>query len=1104
MLSQIASRYNSSALTQPFDRGTIDKLNGGPYTGTFGVKAPIFAIYAQNGAEAGTMGFPVTGEILLSSGMRQQAFERGAISYDPATLIATQQPPVASVAISTSASIAAGGSLQMPPGGTLPAQASLAAAGGIAVSGRPVTWTSSNTKVVQVQGTGTSVVLYAVGTGSATVTASAEGQSALLNVTVSSSYCCAIGQGSPTTAIQQAFQDAVSRDGLSVAIPTASGVTRIGAGYVQQLTGSSGATYLVGVADSSSAGYVVMGAILAQYLQLGGPAGVLGYPLSDATTGGRQLFQNGALAGSPVQLVTGAILSGWKSLGYETGLAGSPIGAWAAFVTFRGTTGLAQSFQAGSIFAATNGSLAGQPYLVSGAVLATYNAAGGSAGDLGAPITLERPVSGQQRQDFEGGYIYYTLGSSQATAVITPRQPLVTATPAAVRAGTSAHLVLGGFANGATVRVSQTGQADFLVTPANGTYAWDSWVPASATAGTITVKAAAIPSLTTTAQATYSVYTTASSALTISGVSGNQQNGAPGANLPLPLVVAVKDQNGNAVAGQAVAFAASAGAQVQPATSITDAGGMARANLRMPSTAGVALATATAGRQVATFSAVSAAFSLTNFPALTQAVTGTLGNGSDSIQNKGALLTAAASILRYHQSRGELPQPNGLADAVTLNQFLTSFCATDSQGNKTCDGFVTLGTSLEQTVNLWRLGAFVSNSLTVQIEPFDSNSVRDLVVSGAPLLLALSLNNLGSHFVVASGVASDGSVLITDPNPAFAQTNLNGYLNGFTVAGQRVQGVLTGAARLLPQAPSSPGFFVASTASITLGSAAGSCGVLTFPGAAAVAGATPTAAPGALYFTACDGSSPLYELDIASVGPYSLTFTDLSPAGSRVTLTGAAAASWKIAQANQQWSVGPLTTIIAGVLNTASYTDQIAIGGLISIFGAGLAGADVQIAGQPARVIAATPFQLNAQIPSTVAPGPTQLTVTSSNGNAQQQIGIGTVAPAIFSISSTQAAITNSDNSLNRLSNPAARGGVIVIYATGFGATSSTGAAATPITVVIGGTSFSAAYAGISPGTPGLYQVNVVLPADMPPGLALPLYLKQDGATSNTVTVAVE
>ncbi len=1105
LLTQISGRYNSSALLQTFDQGTMDSLNGGAYKGTFAVRPPIYPIYAANGAEFGSMGFPVSGEILLSNGMRQQAFERGAISYDPITLVATQQPQVGTVTIS------AGTTLQMFPGGTSPVQASLAAAGGTAVSGRPVVWSSSNTKVVQIQGSGTSVVLFGASSGNATVTATAEGVSAPLNVVVSSSYCCTIGQGAPTIAIQQAFQDAVSRNKLNIVLPAASGVIRSGAGYVQQLMSTSGVTYLVAVSDSANAGYVVTGTLLTQYLQLGGVTGSLGYPSSDATAAGRQLFQNGALAGNPVQVVSGAILAGWQSLGYEAGLAGLPTAPSTPFVSFRGTTGVAQNFQTGEILAATAGPLANVPYLVSGLTLATYNAGGGTAGNLGAPTTLERPVNGQQRQDFEGGYIFYAAGASQATEMDTQRQPVITATPNVVRAGSAVHLVMGGFASGATVRVSQTGQADFVVIAQGGTYTWDSFVPSTMAAGVITVKAADAAS-TATAQATYSVYTTSQTALTIAAVSGNQQNGAPGANLPQPLVVVVKDQDGNPVPGQAVTFAASPGALVQPTSAVTNANGIASAAFRMPMAAGIALATATAGRQVATFSAVAAASSLTNFPALTQNVSGTLGNGSDTIQNKGALLTAAASILRYHQSRGELPQPNGLADAPTLNQFLTSYCATDSEGNKICDGFVTVGPGSEQTVNLWRLGAFVSNSLTAQIEPYDLNSVRDLVASGAPLLLALSLTNLGSHFVVASGVAADGSILIADPNPAFAQTNLNGYLIGFSASGQSILGAVTGAVRLLPQAPSAPGFMVAADTAVTLASSTGSCGnALTFPSAAAVANAA--AVPGALnpagaiFFAACDGTSSPYELDAPGAGTNHITVTDLSVAGSRTALTGAAG-SWAITRGSPDWSIGPLTASTAGaVLNAASFTSQMAAGGLISIFGAGLAGSGsttVQVNGQSARVIVATPFQVNAQIPTSAAPGAAQLTVTSSNGTAQQPITIAAVAPAIFSLSAAQAAIANADNSLNTPSNPVKRGGVIVIYATGFGATSSSGAAAKPVSVVIGGATLSALYSGVSPGAPGLYQVNVTLPTSMPPGFALPLYLKQGSAISNTVTVAVE
>ena len=85
----------------------------------------------------------------------------------------------------------------------------------------------------------------------------------------------------------------------------------------------------------------------------------------------------------------------------------------------------------------------------------------------------------------------------------------------------------------------------------------------------------------------------------------------------------------------------------------------------------------------------------------------------------------------------------------------------------------------------------------MSIEQTDLGTLRSLVAGGSPVLLALALaGNQGSHFVVATGVAADGSVLISDPDPSFGQTNLNGYLNGLAT--------LAGAVRLLPQAPAFP------------------------------------------------------------------------------------------------------------------------------------------------------------------------------------------------------------------------------------------------------------------------------------------------------------
>ena len=72
-------------------------------------------------------------------------------------------------------------------------------------------------------------------------------------------------------------------------------------------TGLLVTAYLLTLADNAQNAYFVTGPILTQYTALGGPGGALGYPLANATAGARQNFQNGALAGNPVQTVSGAI-----------------------------------------------------------------------------------------------------------------------------------------------------------------------------------------------------------------------------------------------------------------------------------------------------------------------------------------------------------------------------------------------------------------------------------------------------------------------------------------------------------------------------------------------------------------------------------------------------------------------------------------------------------------------------------------------------------------------------------------------------------------------------------------------------------------------------
>ena len=1081
----VTSSFGSKATLQTYDRGAIYNITSGTLSGRLlAVKEPVYDLYVVNGLQGGLLGLPATGELIEPNGMMQQMFEGGAIEYDPATLIATLLSPVQSVSIQPTSSA------PLNLGATLSVTATVTSNLGVQLSNRTVIWNTTNGNVAQIaSSSGLTATIKAVGGGVASITATSGGKtSAPLSITVNAP-CCQIGEGAPA-AFESAFQAAVLRDKLSIALPAASAAIRVGGGYVQQLqsTDSPPIPYLIAVPDGSSTGYVVTGAILAAYVNRGGPSGSLGYPSTDATSMGRQLFQQGALAGLPVQLVNGSILTKWAALGYEGGGSGSPTGSATSFLTFRATSGSLQSFQGAMILSQTSGSLAGSTFAVTGLILSQYVALGGASGNLGAPLNDEySTAAGVRQQNFEGGFAGYASGATSASVVVSVRSPVVTATPSLVLSGSFVHLTVGGFDNNTAVQVSITGQPPFLATLPTGAYVWDVYVPSGAPSGTIVVRAAQV-SGSLAAQASYTIRAASSVATTLAVLSGDGQTGAAGALLATPLTVVLKDNLGNPAPGQPVTFTASPGAQLVSSSTSTDTNGQASAVLRLPSSASLALVTAQAAHNVVTFSASAAAFSLTNFPAISQVVSGTLGNGTDTIRAKGSLLTAAAGIILYHQLRGELASPNGPASPNTLNAFL-----------QTGDGFVSLSGSNEQTLNLWRLGGFVAGNLSVSIEQTDLGALRSLVAGGSPVLLALAISgNQGSHFVVATGVASDGSLLISDPDPSFGQTNLNGYLNGLAT--------LVGAVRLLPQAPAIPdSFLIVSNASVQLSSVAGMCGTtLAFPAIAALPSVTIATAPWTLYFRPCAGSSSIYELDGSGAG----FLDDLTMTDTHVALPGTPVVQ-QIAGSPGSWVISPLKTAFfsGGIVNAASLTADIAPGGIVSIFGAGLGASSVTVNGESAGILAALPFQINAQIPFDTPSGTATVAVASSAGSATAEVAISSVAPEIFTIASNQAAITNQDSSLNTTSNPASRGSSIVIYGTGFGAVgSSNGLSPVKIslTVVIGGTQLIPAFAGLTPGAIGLYQANVALPSTLAPGLSLPLYLKQGAATSGAVSVATQ
>ena len=918
--------------------------------------------------------------------------------------------------------------------------------------------------------------------------------------------------------IAQAIQDAVTRNRLTIALPAKSTAQRLGGGYAQELfsNGNPAVRYLVAKADVSPTAYVVTGDYLTRYDLLGGPGGSLGYPASDGVAGGHQLFSNSsALAGSPVRLVSGGILAKWTSLNFESGAAGLPTSEATSIVSSSGAKAQQQTFAKGTIFATISGPRAGQAQRISGLILARYNAMGGPGGDFGLPVSDEFGLDGRLHQDFESGYIDYAAGDAVATDHGAARRPSVTASPASVVvAGSRLRLSVTGFTDGASLRVSITDQPDFVVTAASGSYIWETFVPLSAPSKTFMVHA--VDASGVTADGSYAVKSLTESKLRLVKTQGDAQTAAPGAQPAQKLKVQLQDENGTPVIGIPVTFAASPGAQLISSTAVTDETGQAEAAVRLPPAEGLSLFTAEAARLVSTFSARAAAVSLPNFPAFLQSDAAygaaTLGKGTATVAQKGALLTSAAAIVRYYQNHGDL---SGSVDPGSLNKSLQN-----------ADGFLTNPDVGEQVVNLWRL----DNRLDVAVEIPDTGTVRDLVSQGSPALLALSLTAngaaVGGHYVAAYGVGADGTVLIRDPNPDFARKTLDEFLAGFQAGGQTWQATLGSIVHFVPRAQSATGFLMAAISQsaaayqqlgIEAASVAGVCGqLLDLPDVATLT----SSAPQASRLRYCDGKQAIYQLGINVGAGVRVAVYDLAGSGRRTDLS-AGVTAFKATRASGQLALAPqdVTLTPAGIVNPATLSAGIAPGGLMAIFGGGLAGpgADsiVTVNGATARVVTSSPFQINAEVPPDLPPGTYAVRVQSPYGASEQTVEVRATAPTIYLVSGdlalSRGVISNQDGTVNAPLTPGKRGQAVTIYCTGLGAVSLQGdvtaaqfAAQAPVTVVLNKVEIQPAFAGLVPDQIGLYQVKLTIPVATPPGIDLPVLLRQAGGDSNTAFVAVQ
>lgn len=193
--------------------------------------------------------------------------------------------------------------------------------------------------------------------------------------------------------------------------------------------------------------------------------------------------------------------------------------------------------------------------------------------------------------------------------------------------------------------------------------------------------------------------------------------------------------------------------------------------------------------------------------------------------------------------------------------------------------------------------------------------------------------------------------------------------------------------------------------------------------------------------------------------------------------------------------LGPVSAVSNGGFTSAG-TLPVSLGGVSISFGS-----------TAAPLFYVSGSQINLQVPYEIAGQISSKMTVNYNGlqTAVTTLSVAKSAPGIF-------VVTNADGSVNGPNSPASVGAVLVIYGTGAGVTTNfpeTGAPApanstVAATVTINGAPVTPIYAGLTPGSVGLTQVNVAIPAGTPAGNSIPLQVTIAGNATQTVNIAVQ
>lgn len=227
---------------------------------------------------------------------------------------------------------------------------------------------------------------------------------------------------------------------------------------------------------------------------------------------------------------------------------------------------------------------------------------------------------------------------------------------------------------------------------------------------------------------------------------------------------------------------------------------------------------------------------------------------------------------------------------------------------------------------------------------------------------------------------------------------------------------------------------------------------------------------------------------------------------------------------------------VTAITSAADFSDSIASGGLVSIFGSNLAPAAasagstplptqlsnvcVTINGFRMPLLYASPGQINGQLPFDLS-GQVQAVLHTPGGLSDiYYADVAPAAPTVFQIAVAgqtgkfPAIIRTRNNQLATLSNPLRPNETFTVFLTGLGEVGPVvepgrAAPASPLSVtrfeplvLVGDVEAKILFAGLAPGFVGVYQINALLPGYVPQGTQIPLTIGV-GANSTTLQVRI-